>query len=111
MRLWGYSLTRPRPHPKAQGRPFDIAKPNQLWQTDMTAVWCGEDGWAYLTLVVDCFCPSILGWSFTLRCRARDFSPALEIAWSTAWPFGPQPAQLADVFVRHDIQTEWALAS
>ena len=107
MRLWGYSLTRPRPHPKAQGRPFDISKPNELWQTDMTAVWCGEDGWGYLTLVTDCFCRSILGWSFTLRCRARDFSPALEMAWSTAWPFGPEPEQLASVIVRHDNGTQF----
>jgi len=37
--------------------------------------------WGYLALVVDYFCRSILGWSFTLRCRTCDFSPALEIAW------------------------------
>ncbi len=43
-KLCGYGLTRPRPHPKAQGRPFDISQPNQLWQADMTTVWCGEDG-------------------------------------------------------------------
>lgn len=105
LRLWGYTLTKPRPHPKAQGRPFDITRPNQLWQTDMTAVWCGEDGWAYLTFVMDCFCRSILGWSFTLRCRARDFSPALEMAWSTTWPHGP--AEPPDVTVRHDNGTQF----
>jgi putative transposase len=70
MRLWGYGLTRPRPHPKAQGRPFDVTGPNQLRQTDMTAIWCGDDGWDYLTAVLDCFDRSILGWSFTQRCRA-----------------------------------------
>ena len=31
------------------------------WQTDMTAIWSGEDGWTYPTLVTDCFCRSILG--------------------------------------------------
>ena len=107
MRLCGYRLTRPRPHPKAQGLPFDITRPNELWQTDMTSVWCGEDGWAYLTLVTDCFCRSILGWSCTLPCRARDFSPALEMAWSTGWPFGPEPAQLTGVIVRHDNGTQF----
>lgn len=107
MRLWGYSLTRPRPHPKPQGRPFEIVKPNQLWQTDMTAIWCGEDGWAYLVLVTDCFCRSILGWSFSLRCRARDFSPALEMAWSTAFPYGVDKTEIAELVVRHDNGTQF----
>ena len=70
----------------------------------MTAVWCGEDGWAYLTLVTDCFCRSILGWSFSLRCRARDFSPALEMAWSTAFPFGETASELV---LRHDNGTQF----
>lgn len=110
LRLWGYSLTRPRPHPKAQGRPFDITKPNELWQTDMTAIWCGEEGWGYLTVVTDCFCRSILGWSFTLRCRARDFSPALEMAWSMAWPYGPDRENPPAVVLRHDNGTQFTSA-
>jgi putative transposase len=69
LRVWGFTRARRRPHPKAQGRPFDITKPNELWQTDLSAVWCGEDGWAYFTAVLDCFDRSILGWSFTRRCR------------------------------------------
>jgi putative transposase len=64
-RLWGYGLTRPRPHPKAEGRPLDVSAPNQLWQTDIPAIWCGEDGWAYLRAVLACFDRSLLGWSFT----------------------------------------------
>jgi putative transposase len=107
LRLWGYTLTKPRPHPKPQGRPFDISKPNQLWQTDMTAIWCGEDGWAYLTLVTDCFCRSILGWSFSLGCRARDFSPALEMAWSTAFPYGVDKQEIAELVLRHDNGTQF----
>ena len=49
------------PHPKAQGRPFNIIAPNILWQTDLTSVWCGEDGWAYFCAVIDCFDRSLLG--------------------------------------------------
>jgi len=105
LRLWGYGLTRPRPHPKAQGRPFDVSAPNQLWQTDMTAIWCGEDGWGYLTAVLDCFDRSMLGWSMTPRCRARDFSPAMEMAWSTAWPYGPETPPT--VVLRHDNGTQF----
>ncbi len=44
---WGFTRCRPRPHPKQQSRPFDVVAPNVLWHTDLTAVWCGEDGWAY----------------------------------------------------------------
>ena len=39
----------PRPHPKARGRPFNITASNVRWQTDLTSVWCGEDGWAHFT--------------------------------------------------------------
>lgn len=86
-------------------RPRVVTAPNQLWQTDITAIWCGEDGWAYLTAVLDCFDCSILGWSFTPRCRARDFSPAAEQAWSTAWPYGPSTAP--SVVLRHDNGTQF----
>jgi putative transposase len=71
----------------------------------MTAIWCGEDGWGYLTAVLDCFDPSMLGWSMTPRCRARDFSPAMEMAWSTAWPYGPETPPT--VVLRHDNGTQF----
>lgn len=86
LRAWGFTRARRRPHPKAQGRPFDITRPNELWQTDLTAVWCGEDGWGYFTAVIDCWCRSILGWTFTERCRTLDVVPALEGAVATAFP-------------------------
>jgi putative transposase len=105
LKLWGYGLTRPRPHPKAQGVPSTSLPPNQLWQTDVTAIWCGEDGWGYLTAVLDRFDRSLLGWSFTPRCRARDVTPALETAWSTAWPYGP--ATPPTVVLRHDNGTQF----
>lgn len=104
LREWQYTRPRPRRHPKAQGRPFDITRPNQLWQTDLTAVWCGEDGWAYLVAVEDTFCRSILGWTFTKRCRAADVSPSLVAAFTTAFPYG---ADEHGVVVRHDNGTQF----
>ena len=114
MRCWGFSRRRPRPHPKAQGRPFDITRPNQLWQTDLTSVWCGEDGWCYFTAVIDCYCRSILGWSFTRRCRTVDVIPAMETAWSTAFPgggFDDDLCQGAPVVLRHDNGTQFTSAA
>jgi putative transposase len=107
LREWGFTRRAPRPHPKAQGRPFNVIAPNVLWQTDMTSVWCGEDGWAYFTAVIDCFDRSILGWTFTQRCRAKDLAPALEQAWATAWPHGPQPGEKLVVVCRHDNGTQF----
>ena len=34
---------------------FKSTTPNQLWQTDVTYVWCGIDGWCYCFNVVDTF--------------------------------------------------------
>lgn len=104
LKEWHYTRPRRRPHPKAQGRPFVITAPNQLWQTDLTAVWCGEDGWAYLAAVQDTFCRSILGWTFTLRCRATDISPSLIDAYTAAWPYG---IDVPGVVVRHDNGTQF----
>jgi len=106
-REWGFTRRAPKPHPKAQGRPFNVIAPNVLWQTDLTSVWCGEDGWAYFCAVIDCYDRSILGWTFTSRCRARDVSPALEHAWATAWPHGPDPDQPIAVVCRHDNGTQF----
>ena len=34
---------------------FRPSAPNQLWQTDITYVWCGVDGWCYCFNVLDAF--------------------------------------------------------
>jgi putative transposase len=106
LKAWGFLRSRKKPHPKAQGKPFDITASNQLWQTDMTSIWCGEDGWGYFTAVIDCFDRVLLGWSFTLRCRAADVSPSLEMAWSTAFPYGQGEGD-PKVTVRHDNGTQF----
>lgn len=39
-------------------------RPYQLWETDITFVWCGVDGWCYLFNVEDVFQREWLGYSF-----------------------------------------------
>jgi len=114
LRVWGFTRARRRPHPKAQGRPFDITAPNELWQTDLTAVWCGEDGWSYFTAVIDCYCRTILGWTFTRRCRTLDVLAALEAAVASAFPGLEHLDALNDVdepatrvVLRHDNGTQF----
>ena len=57
--------------------------------------------------VIDCFDRSILGWTFTTRCRATDVSPALERAWAAAWPHGPEPGETITVVCRRDNGTQF----
>ncbi len=38
--------------------------PNQLWQTDMTYVWCGVDRWCYCFNVVDTFSRKWISYTF-----------------------------------------------
>lgn len=106
LRAWGRHKQRRQRHPKAQGRPFNITAPNVLWQTDLPAVWCGEDAWAYFTAVIDCFERCILGWCFTRRCRAVDVIEAVNAAWATAWPHGIDPDDVT-VTLRHDNGTQF----
>jgi transposase InsO family protein len=43
---------------------FKSTAPNQLWQTDMTYVWCGIDGWCYCFNVVDTFSRKWISYTF-----------------------------------------------
>jgi putative transposase len=106
LRQWGLQKKHRPKHRKAQGRPFDIETSNVLWQTDLTSVWCGEDGWAYFTAVIDCYDRSILGWCFTRRCRAPDVIEAVNMAWATTWPHGIDPDDVT-VVLRHDNGTQF----
>lgn len=43
---------------------FCPTAPNQLWQTDMTYIWCGIDGWCYCFNVIDVFSRRWVSYSF-----------------------------------------------
>ena len=43
---------------------FKPTAPNQLWQTDMTYVWCGIDGWCYCFNVIDTFSRKWISYTF-----------------------------------------------
>jgi transposase InsO family protein len=48
--------------PNLLDRQFNVAKPNQVWTTDITYVWTLK-GWLYVAIVVDLFSRQIVGWS------------------------------------------------
>jgi putative transposase len=43
---------------------------NELWGIDMTYIWCGEDGWAYMHAVIDHYDKTLLGYYFNRSCSA-----------------------------------------
>jgi len=43
---------------------------NELWGIDMTYIWCGEDGWAYMHAVIDHYDKELLGYQFSQSCSA-----------------------------------------
>jgi putative transposase len=57
-----------------RGIPFShktqAERSNELWGIDMTYIWCGEDGWAYMHAVIDHHDKELLGYHFSRSCSA-----------------------------------------
>lgn len=57
-------------------------RPNELWGIDMTYIWCGQDGWAYLHGVIDHYDKTLLGYHFSTSCGAMGAVMAMSDAVS-----------------------------
>jgi transposase InsO family protein len=70
------------PHPVAPNRldrDFTATAPNQKWVCDLTYLWT-EQGWLYLSVVMDLFSRRVVGWSMSEDLKARGVAQALEMA-------------------------------
>ena len=70
------------PHPIAPnvlGRRFAATAPNQKWACDLTYVFTDE-GWLYLSVVIDLFSRRVVGWSMSDGLQANGVAEALEMA-------------------------------
>ena len=102
MRDRGLLIPPGRPHPKGEGVPFTVTGPDQLWQTDLTKFWAGpQDGWAYVTAVVDCYTREVVGHAVTRRCRTADTLLALDAAVQCRFP-GDSDVRRAGLHLRRD---------
>ncbi len=45
-------------------RLFKPKAPNRLWETDITYIWCGMDGWCYCFNVIDCYTRKWITYAF-----------------------------------------------
>jgi len=88
------------PRPRVQGRRSQAVRSNERWATDVTHVYCGQDGWAHLAAVIDCHDRELIGHVFALRGRAQEAERALEEAcldrFGTLRPMGPTPVVRSD---------------
>lgn len=74
-------------------------RPDEYWQADMTKVYCGRDGWAYLFNVLDCCTREWLGYNFTTTCATSDNEPSVTMALEN---HSPQTMQIAGLRFQSD---------
>jgi putative transposase len=70
------------PHPIAPNRlerAFQASAPDRKWCCDLTYVWT-DQGWLYLSVVIDLFSRRVVGWSMSDDLKARGVAEALEMA-------------------------------
>jgi transposase InsO family protein len=72
--------------PNLLDRQFTPEAPNQVWTSDITYIETDE-GWLYLTGVIDLFSRQVVGWCLSDHMQASVVTDALRMAW-----FRRQPA-------------------
>jgi putative transposase len=70
---------------------FQVERPRQLWQLDMSSVWVAEHGWTYLMAIIDCCTREIVAWQLELRCRAIE---AEQLIVRAAAAYAIEPGEL-----------------
>ena len=61
-------------------RDFNPEKPNRVWSSDITYIWTRNDGFVYLTSVMDLFSRKIIAWTLSRTMGADDVLECLKIA-------------------------------
>jgi transposase InsO family protein len=68
-------------------RDFAATAPNRKWVCDLTCIWTDE-GWLYLSVVIDLFSRKVVGWSMSDDLKARGVAEALQMALRRRRPPG-----------------------
>jgi putative transposase len=66
--------------PNLLARDFSPKAPNQVWSSDITYI-ATDEGWLYLTGVIDLFSRSVVGWCLSEHMQASVVTDALRMAW------------------------------
>ena len=86
MRHLNLIRTRKRVNRKNVPRTVVVARPNIMWETDITKVYIDHDGWVYLTAYVDLCSRKIKGYLVSRMSRAREMIEAIENALLGTFP-------------------------
>ena len=86
-RLVGWSRPAPsKADAKVRWKPIKAARPNQVWQTDIIYVWCGQaDGWCYY-FILDVFTRKWIAYRFDTLSTTDLAVDSLVAAIATAKP-------------------------
>jgi transposase InsO family protein len=106
--------------PNLLDQKFAAAAPDQKWACDLTYIFTDE-GWLYLSVVIDLFSRRIIGWAMTDHVRAQGVAQALSMALMRRRPRGDlihhsdRGVQYAcalyrSVLARHDITASMSRA-
>jgi putative transposase len=71
--------------PNRLGRDFGATAPDRKWACDLTYLWTDE-GWLYLSVVIDLFSRRVVGWSMADDLKARGVAEALAMALARRKP-------------------------
>ncbi|MGI0087190.1 MAG: IS3 family transposase [Nitrosotalea sp.] len=63
--------------------------PDQLWEADMTYIWCGSDRWCYLFNVIDIFTREWIGYAFDVTATRHNAVMSVNNAISSRKPHTP----------------------
>jgi transposase InsO family protein len=66
--------------PNLLARNFTPAMPNLVWTSDITYI-ATDEGWLYLSAVIDLFSRQVVGWSMKDHMQASMVTDALRMAW------------------------------
>jgi len=63
--------------------------PDQLWEADMTYIWCGSDRWCYLFNVIDVFTSEWIGYAFDMTATRHNAVMSVNNAIASRKPHVP----------------------
>ena len=66
--------------PNLLDKNFTATAPNRVWTSDITYI-ATDEGWLYLTAVIDLFSRQVVGWSMSEHMQASVVVDALRVAW------------------------------